>query len=194
MPDREAGRGTFIAIVGPSGAGKDTILRGVKTALAGDPMFIFARRIITRASDAHEEHDTLTPEAFHQMETAGGFLLTWHANSLAYGLPAALALPLAGGRHVIANISRAMVEEVRARFRPSFIIEITAAPDVLATRLAARGREDAAMQIARLERGTAQSTSVTPDARIENNTTAEAAVDAFLALLHRLPLSASEGL
>jgi ribose 1,5-bisphosphokinase len=183
MSAGEAGRGTFIAIVGPSGAGKDTILRGVMVALAGDARFIFARRIITRASDAHEEHDTLTPETFSQMEKNSGFLLTWHANGLSYALPAHLGMALEAGQHVIANISRSMIETIRARFQPCLIIEITASPEVLAARLATRGREDAAMQIARVARGHAPNLAINPDVTIENNAAPEAAITALLTIL-----------
>lgn len=179
MPER----GTFIAIVGPSGAGKDTVLRGAMAALAGDARFVFARRIITREADAHEDHDTLTPETFRQMEEGGKFLLTWHANGLSYALPTHLGVALEAGQHVIANISRSMIGTIRARFHPCIIIEITASPDILAARLASRGREDGAMQAARVARGHAPNLAINPDVAIENNAAPEAAISALLAIL-----------
>lgn len=186
MPGVQAGRGTFIAVVGPSGAGKDTVLRGAMTALAGDVRFVFARRVITRNAGAYEAHDTLSPDAFLHKEEDGAFMLAWNANGLSYGLAASLAVELEAGRHIVANISRSMIDVVRARFQPSFIIEIAASPDILLHRLATRGREDAVMLSARLERASIPALAITPDARIDNNAAPEIAVAAFLDILNHI--------
>lgn len=144
--------GTLFLVVGPSGAGKDTLLDGARLVLAGDPRFAFARRIITRPKDAGgEAHEEATREAFAAREAAGGFFVTWSAHGLRYGLAASIEAELAAGRCVIANVSRTIPAMLAGRVRAA-VVEITAPPDLLAQRLASRGREDAADIPSRLGR------------------------------------------
>ena len=144
----------LVLIACPSGAGKDTLLNGARAALAG-ARFRFARRTITRAAlaDGLEDHDVVTEQAFAALQAAGAFALSWRAHGLHYGIPADIAVDLAEGRVVVANVSRTVVAEAAARF-PSQVIEITAPADLLARRLSARGREDAAGVARRLARQT----------------------------------------
>lgn len=71
-----------------------------------------------------------------------------------YGIPADIGDDLARGAVVIANVSRGAIAEAASKF-PVHVIEITAPPEVLAARLAARGRESAADVAARLARAVA---------------------------------------
>lgn len=138
----------LIGVVGPSGAGKDTLMAGARAALAGDARFRFVRRTITRPAEAGgEDHRPLPPAAFKAERDAGGFALWWQAHGLLYGIPA----DLRPGQVSIANLSRTVLAEADRRF-PLLVLEITAPPAVLAARLAARGREDAADVAARLAR------------------------------------------
>lgn len=147
--------GRLVAVVGPSGAGKDTLLAGARAALAGNPRFRFVRRAITRPAGAGgEDHLPMTPEEFAAARDAGGFALHWQAHGLAYGIPRDIEADLAVGRVVVANLSRGVLVEAAARY-PLRVLEITAPAEVLAARLAARGREDAAMVAARLARESA---------------------------------------
>ena len=138
----------LVAVVGPSGAGKDTLMAGARAALADDPRFRFVQRAITRPAEAGgEDHRALDRAAFAAERAAGGFALWWEAHGLLYGIPADLDL----GQVNIANLSRGVLAEAAERF-PLTVLEITAPPEVLAARLAARGREDAADVAARLAR------------------------------------------
>ena len=52
--------GALVAVVGPSGAGKDTLIAHAKAALGDEPQVDFVRRCVTRPSDGQtEDHDTL---------------------------------------------------------------------------------------------------------------------------------------
>src|SRR4051794_27802821 len=65
--------GILVLVVGPSGAGKDTLLRLARDALAGDIRFLFPHRHVTRRSDSHEHVEERTPEAFAREKGAGGY-------------------------------------------------------------------------------------------------------------------------
>lgn len=131
----------LILIVGPSGAGKDTLLNGVREALGDHAPVRFVRRVITRsAEDGEERHESVSVQEFQARQEAGDFALSWHAHGLHYGIPADIALDLAQGRIVLANVSRAVVAEAAARF-PVAVIEIDAHPEKLAYRLERRGRD-----------------------------------------------------
>lgn len=166
--------GIFFPVVGPSGAGKDTLLDAVRQGLAADPRFVFARRTITRPADAGgEAHRAVSEAAFEAEDAAGRFALRWHAHGLAYGIPVEIEDALAAGRHVIANLSRAAVAEAAARYASLCVLHITAPADVLRARLAARQREDRAVQAARAARTAAIPTNVTV-VEIVNDGTVEA--------------------
>jgi thymidine phosphorylase len=134
--------GTFFLVVGASGVGKDTLLSGAKRLLAEDRRFLFARRLITRPAEAGgEDHVCTSPAEFARRRDAGGFFIHWSAHGFDYGLSITLADELARGRHVVANGSRASIADIARRVENFVVIEITAAPDTIAQRLSARGRE-----------------------------------------------------
>ena len=75
--------GVFVAVVGPSGAGKDTLIAYARDRLAERRRVEFVRRVITRPSDrSSEDHDTLADAAFDEAESAGSFALSWSAHGL----------------------------------------------------------------------------------------------------------------
>jgi len=142
----------LVAVVGPSGAGKDTLMAGARDRLAGDARFLFVRRSITRPAEAGgEAHEAMTREAFVRIRDAGGFALWWEAHGLLYGVPRMIEPQMAAGRVAVANLSRGVLADAAARYRLR-VLEITASPEIRAARLAARGREDAADRAARVAR------------------------------------------
>lgn len=180
-------RGRLILVVGPSGAGKDTLMDGARAALADDPDFVFAQRCITRPADAGgEDHLAVSVDEFRRMTDAGGFMLHWRAHGLHYGLPSALESDLDAGRTVIANVSRGVLKEATDRYPGTRVLLITAQPEVLAKRLAERGRESEEDIRARLSREAvvADGLDITP---VINDGTVEQGVAKVLAMLRGEP-------
>lgn len=137
----------LIAVVGPSGAGKDTL---IAAACAARPGLSVVRRVITRPESAGgEDFEGVSETEFLRRRVAGDFALDWQAHGLRYGIPRGA---LSSGDEVIFNGSRAVLAEARARFPALRVILVTAPAAVLAARLAARGRETEEDVRQRLER------------------------------------------
>jgi ribose 1,5-bisphosphokinase len=113
--------------------------------------------------------------------SAGRFALAWRANGLCYALGPDVKAALAAGRTVVANGSRAAVAEARARYPRVKLVLITAPPEVLAARIAARGREDANATAGRLAREPALDAA--PDLTILNDGAVELAGEKLAAFL-----------
>ena len=168
--------GLFVAVVGPSGAGKDALIRGLASRLGADDGVFAARRVVTRAADAFEDHATLAEDEFLAARAQGRFALAWSAHGLHYGVPRDIEARLAAGHAVVCNVSRAVVDELRRRYRSSLVVLVTARPETLAARLAARGREDGASRCQRLARSAVAEVAFEPDATIDNDGALDEAV------------------
>lgn len=156
MSRRPISPGVFVPVVGPSGAGKDSLIAHARRRLAGNPAILFARRVITRPSDpASEAHDTLDEEAFAQAEASGAFALSWRSHGLGYGIPIAVDETVRAGGVVVANVSRGVVGDIGARYACVVPVLVTVSAEALAARLAARGRESGEEITARIARNTA---------------------------------------
>ncbi len=135
-------RGALIVVVGPSGAGKDSLIDHARRHFATDATILFVRRVVTRAADAQaEDHDALTPADFADAEADGRFAVTWEAHGLRYGLPRTARDHVERGGIAIANGSRAALPAIRDSFGRIVVVRVNARPEVLSARLAGRGRE-----------------------------------------------------
>lgn len=133
--------GRLIAIVGPSGAGKDTL---TAAACRARPDLIWVRRVITRAPDPDgEPFESVDRTEFERRRNVGDFAFWWDVHGLLYGIPAQIADDLTAGRTVIFNASRAALPEIRKEHPYLGVVAITAPGDILERRLVARGRETA---------------------------------------------------
>ncbi|WP_299599897.1 phosphonate metabolism protein/1,5-bisphosphokinase (PRPP-forming) PhnN [uncultured Tateyamaria sp.] len=142
--------GRLIAVVGPSGVGKDTVMDAMFKAA---PRLGLVRRVITRpATSGGEVFDGVSEATFQTMKHDGAFALSWTAHGLSYGIPTSVDACLASGQDMLANLSRGVLAQAQSRFPGLIVFALTADPDVLARRLAARGREDHADIAARLAR------------------------------------------
>ena len=174
-------KGCFVAVVGPSGAGKDTIMDAARVALAGDTRFHFVRRIITRPQmPGTEDHDSLDEASFATAAGEGAFALHWQAHGLSYGLPKSLEDEIADGTVVIANVSRRVLGDIRRLYKSRSVVVITARPDVLAERLASRGRESREEITARLAREVSFDDDAGDVVTIDNSGDVNASTETFL--------------
>ena len=151
--EKAAAQGAMVIVIGPSGAGKDSLINYARERLAPDPAFLFVRRAVTRtANSGAEDHRSLTQAEFAAAACKGQFAVVWEAHGLQYGIPASACAHVEAGGIAIANGSRVALPEILACFGKATIVHVTARPDVLAGRLAMRRREDAKTIQARLAR------------------------------------------
>jgi ribose 1,5-bisphosphokinase len=143
-------QGQFIYVMGPSGAGKDSLLGFARERIGARVMF--AHRYITRPISDGENHIALTHDEFDARAANGLFALHWESHRLHYGIGIEVDTWLAGGMTVVVNGSRQHALDALARYPDALFVHIDAKPAVLAARLARRGREDAGQIESRLAR------------------------------------------
>jgi ribose 1,5-bisphosphokinase len=147
------GPGRLVLVVGPSGAGKDTLLRLARAACAEDHEIAFPRRVVTRAASADEDNIAMSPDEFARARDHGEFAVNWDAHGHSYALPLEINDDIRAGRAVVVNVSRTVIGALRRAYANVVVVAITAPPDVLAQRLAARARNSDGNIADRLARG-----------------------------------------
>jgi ribose 1,5-bisphosphokinase len=188
-PRKPIGPGRLILVVGPSGGGKDTIIAGAKAACADNPTIVFPRRIVTRKASAAEDHDSLDDIAFNRALCDGAFAFCWQAHGLKYAIPCSADDDIRAGRTVICNVSRAVVDDVGARYKNVDVVLVTAPVEILAARLASRSRVSDGPLEQRIKRNDAF-TDFRADCTICNTGTPDDAIREFLMLVAAEPSAA----
>ena len=166
------GPGRLVLVVGPSGAGKDTLLCLAKAACTDDPDIVFPRRVITREASASENNEEVSVGTFQEALMRGEFAMHWEAHGHCYALSRAINDDIRAGRTVVANVSRTVAAAMRRAYADAVLVSITAPPNVLAERIALRARGSDGTPEGRLQR-TVEDASAAPDVTIVNVSSAE---------------------
>jgi ribose 1,5-bisphosphokinase len=132
----------LIYVIGPSGAGKDSVLQALREIWQELPPAYWTRRTITRPVQPEgEAHENVTPPEFERLCSEGAFAMAWRANELSYGVRTEELIALSQGYCVFVNGSRAYLPQIMARWPSCTVVQISASPDVLLQRLNRRNRE-----------------------------------------------------
>jgi len=164
------GPGRLVLVVGPSGAGKDTLLALAKAALAENSNIQFPRRVITRQASASEDNEEVSVGTFEAALARDEYAMHWEAHGHRYALSRAIDDEIRAGHTVVANVSRTIVAATRRAYADVTVISITAPPNVLAERLAMRNRGSDGRIEQRLSRTVDEAA---PDVTIVNTGSAE---------------------
>jgi ribose 1,5-bisphosphokinase len=174
--------GTFVAVVGPSGAGKDSLIDYARQRAS--ITVLFPRRRITRPpGDPSEEHVAMSERQYTDAAAQGDFALTWSAHGVRYALPNTLDAHLRCGGIVVANISRTVLPAAHRRYPRVVTVFIDVSREILATRLRTRGRESPDEISARLIRTVPQCRTGSDVVVIDNSGPLERAGERIVSLL-----------
>jgi ribose 1,5-bisphosphokinase len=147
--------GWLILVVGNSGSGKDSIMKGVKEKFPSDLKSLYlAQRFITR------------PE--------------WRIYGLDYGVPIEIDSWLKKGHPVIVNVSRTIVKKACEIYRNLKIIFIEVPFEITLKRLKKRARESGKRLEERIERAKKNQKFSSADFVVDNSEELENAVSQFL--------------
>ena len=190
MPDEtpEQKPGILIVVVGPSGAGKDTLIDAAK--LHFNDRIIFPKRYITRADKVGEDHIPVTFDELQNMEETGHLFLNWEAHGLQYGISNGILTALKHNKPIILNISRRKIEEVKQKWPHTVAIHVSVNPDILLQRLQSRGRESAEVIKSRFNRQAGIAPRLT-DYDIDNSGDLEISKSAFIEVIETVLKSQS---
>lgn len=176
--------GRLIYLMGPSGAGKDSVLRYARARLDARCALAVAHRYITRPPDArHENFISLSDAEFDLRLGKRLFLFDWKAHGLRYAVGAEVDLWRAAGLTVVVSGSREHFVRALQGFPGVLPILIDASPETRRQRLLARNREPAGDIGERLERAAALRIDHPALVTIDNSGALEVAGDRFLTVL-----------
>ncbi len=139
------GKGTLFYMMGPSGAGKDALLRFARRHIDGRNGIAFSHRYITRPADyGGENHVELSEGEFAERKAFGCFFMDWAAHGFKYAIGIEVNIWLSKGLSVVVSGSREYFPQALGIYPRVRGILVTANLKTLRKRLAMRGREDGA--------------------------------------------------
>ena len=172
-------------IMGPSGSGKDSVLRFARARLTPDRKVAFAHRYITRPSASGDEnHIALSDAEFEARRAAGLFAYDWQANGFRYGIGIEIVAWRQAGFTVVVNGSREHFQKLQSRPPELRAVLITASAALLGERLVGRGRETGDAIARRLQRAADYAIDDPAVVVIENAARLDEAGARLLSLLH----------
>ncbi len=178
----------LIYLMGPSGAGKDSLLERLRAETRAGPLV--AHRYITRPANAGcENHIALSEQEFLRRRAKGLFALDWQAHEHYYAFGIEVDLWLLQGIDVVVNGSRAHLPQAMQRYGAQLLpVCLQVSPGVLRQRLERRGRETAAQIEQRLVRAADYQQTLPAGCRLlDNNGDLGHTLDALLALTEKQP-------
>lgn len=165
---RPIGPGTLVLVVGPSGAGKDTIIAFAQALVGAREDVIFPQRVVTRPASAAEANGQMPPNEFAAAILQRAFAFWWDAHGHRYGLPASINDDIRAGRTVVCNVSRTIVPELRRLYMRCKVALVDAPRELRAARICARRRGSDGDVSIRLDRPSLDRKILAPDLTITN--------------------------
>jgi len=177
-------RARLVYVMGPSGAGKDSVLQRVRHELDGHGDVVFAHRYVTRPPDLrHPNEVALGPGEFALRQARGLFCFAWKAWAARYAVGLEIRQWLARELTVVVSGSREHFLHDPPDDPLLLPVLVTASLPERARRLRARAREPESAIVERLRRGEAMHPSHPALVTIDNDGPLEQAVAAFRRLL-----------
>lgn len=182
----------LVYVMGPSGAGKDSLIAYARAAAAELQHIAFAHRYITRRATAGgENHIELSLAELAARRQAGCFALDWRSHGNDYGLGQEIDLWLDAGFSVVANGSRAHFASAVARYPNLLPVVVGVDLALLRERLQLRDREDGQARAQRLAQADAATLDHPSLVVLDNSGQLPEAGEAFVRWLRTLgPLPA----
>jgi len=176
--------GKLVLVVGNSGSGKDSIIKGVKERYPSDLIKLYlAQRYITRPCSDTEDNIAVTPEVFKIMSLQGEFVLEWYIYGLDYGVHIEIDEWLKKGHPVLVNVSRSIVKKARKIYQNIIVVFIDVPFEISLKRVKERARESGVRLEERILRARQNQDIPDADFIVDNSGDLEDAINEFLSYL-----------
>jgi ribose 1,5-bisphosphokinase len=173
--------GILFLMVGNSGSGKDTLIRGIQEQFPPNlNKILVPQRYITRPPSKSEHNLSISPRKYNKMAKKGKFALEWQIYGLDYGVPKVIEDWLESGHPVIVNVSRTVINDARDKYKNLKVIFIYVPFEVSINRLQERGREIGERLKERIERARKNQDCDAADLIVDNSGDIEDTIKALL--------------
>jgi phosphonate metabolism protein PhnN/1,5-bisphosphokinase (PRPP-forming) len=143
-----------ILLVGPSGSGKDTLLRTARRQFENTGKITLVRRYITRPPGHDEDNYYVDNTCFSILKMNNFFISCWQAHGNEYGIPHHIFKAHDGIATFLCSISREAVSDFEHAFQNVIVVQVTVPQMILRQRLQKRGRENPSDIEQRIKRST----------------------------------------